>query len=92
MSHTFGTKKQIMDSSEHTTIKKANAVFCGISRFSVPSQTVSSRMVSFTSEPGNTSRTIVDVIPRSRPGGIGQQKQLLFDPDPTNPNRFIQQV
>ncbi len=89
MSCTFARKKPIMDSSEHTTIKKAKSAFCGITRFSVPAHPLSLRIVSFTSDSGDASRTIVDVRPRYNPG---TQIQLRFDPDPTNPDRFIQRV
>ena len=82
MSCTFARNKPIMDSSEHTTIKKAKSTFCGISRFAP--KLLSSRIVSFTSDSGDASRTIVDVRPRYNPG---TQIQLLFDPD-----RFIQRV
>ncbi len=82
MTGAFGRTKKTMDSSEYTRIKKASAVF----RIQEPEPVVinpSPRMVVFVTE--NLSRTI-QTISNSPIGALS----IVFEPDPDDPNRFIQ--
>jgi len=82
MASAFGRKIPIMDSGEYTTVKKAKSIFY-IRRINENNLT---RAAIF-SYPGVSNRIIISGAPR---GGSGTSRILSFAPDPTNPNRFIQ--
>ena len=82
MTGAFGRTKKTMDSSEYTRIKKASAIF----RIPESENIVSSNSLMVLFVPENLSRTI-QIISKNSIGGI---MTITFEPDPENPNRFIQ--
>ena len=91
MSSAFGSKRPNKYSSDYTNVKKVALFIRGFPRF-LDIMPVVTRVVSFRSEPGDSSRTIVEVMSRSVAASSGTPRILQFNPDPADPTRFIQHM